>query len=150
MFRHQLQTRIEIGAAADRVWAILMDFAAYPDWNPFIHSLKGQPAVGQRLEAVLQPNGKQPMTFRPVVERCEPGREFRWRGHLLVPGLFDGEHRFAIEPLPGGRCLFHHDESFRGLLVPVLRGSLDRDTRSGFEAMNQALKQRAESGPPAP
>jgi len=31
-------------------------------------------------------------------------------------------------------------------LVPLLRGALDRDTRSGFEAMNRALKQRVEQG----
>jgi hypothetical protein len=29
----------------------------------------------------------------------EPVRESRWIGHLLVPGLFDGQHQFEIHPL---------------------------------------------------
>ena len=36
---HKLQTEIEIDADADRVWTILVDFAAYPEWNPFTGSL---------------------------------------------------------------------------------------------------------------
>jgi hypothetical protein len=40
---------------------------------------------------------------------------------------------------------FVHGESFRGLLVPLLRKNLDGPTRAGFTAMNEALKQRAEA-----
>ncbi len=42
------------------------------------------------------------MTVRPRILISEPGRELRWRGHLLLPGLFDGEHIFIIEPLVAG------------------------------------------------
>jgi len=86
------------------------------------------------------------MTFRPVVVVADAGREFRWLGHLLLPGIFDGEHSFVIRPLAGGKVLFQQSELFRGVLVPLFRGSLDRDTRRGFEEMNQALKVRAEAG----
>jgi hypothetical protein len=37
-----------------------------------------------------------------------------------------------------------HREEFRGILVPLLWGSLEVKTKKGFEAMNLALKQRAE------
>jgi hypothetical protein len=36
------------------------------------------------------------MTFRPTVLNAETNRELRWLGHLLAPGLFDGEHSFTI------------------------------------------------------
>ena len=36
-------------------------------------------------------------------------------------------------------------EEFRGVLVPFFWKSLDTHTRQGFEAMNAALKQRAEA-----
>ncbi len=55
MSNHQLQTEIEINAGSDRVWAILTDFAAYPEWNPFIRFIRGVPGKGARLEVrILQ------------------------------------------------------------------------------------------------
>ncbi len=86
-------------------------------------------------------------TFRPTVLVAEPNRELRWLGRLFMPGLFDGEHSFSIEPLGEGRVRFDQRERFRGVLVPLLSKMLDSDMRSGFEEMNRALKLRAESAP---
>lgn len=140
----ELNTRITIEADAARVWSILTDFAAYPAWNPFITRISGSASVGSRLEVLIQPAGGKAMTFRPTVLVADENCELRWLGRLLVPGLFDGEHRFRIEAQGAGRVLFHQDETFRGLLVPLFRNSLDTGTRQGFESMNAALKARAE------
>ena len=70
--------------------------------------------------------------------------ELRWLGHLLLPGLFDGEHIFSIEPVESNRVRFIQREKFRGILVPLFANSLDKDTRRGFEEMNEALKNLAE------
>jgi hypothetical protein len=40
-----------------------------------------------------------------------------------------------------------HSESFQGYLVPLLWRSVEPASRAGFEAMNRALKARAEAGP---
>ena len=85
------------------------------------------------------------MSFRPTVLVADPNRELRWLGHLWVPGLFDGEHSFTIEPLGEGRVRFIQQERFSGLLLPLLSKTLDRDTLRGFEEMNRALKLRVES-----
>ncbi len=140
----ELSTRIEIEAPAERVWRVLTDFAAYPEWNPFIRRANGRPEVEERLVVRLQPSGARGFTFRPRVIEAEPNRRLRWLGHLLVPGLFDGEHIFEIEELDRDCVLFVHGEVFRGLLVPLLARSLDRNTRRGFEEMNRALRDRAE------
>jgi hypothetical protein len=78
------------------------------------------------------------------VREAVPQRRLRWLGHLLVPGIFDGEHSFTIEPLDDGTVRLVQREDFRGVLVPMLARSLDRRTLPAFERMNQALKQRAE------
>jgi hypothetical protein len=68
----------------------------------------------------------------------------------VLPGLFDGQHFFKLQPLDEGRrTRFVQGERFTGVLVPLLRKSLDRGTREGFEAMNQALKARVEQSSPA-
>ena len=140
----ELRTEIEIQASAERVWQLLTDFPSFPQWNPFIRKASGKVQVGERLDINIQPSGASGMTFRPTVLKAEPNRELRWLGHLLISGLFDGEHIFTIEPFGEGRVRFTQREVFTGLLVPLFARGLDTDTRRGFEEMIQALKTRAE------
>jgi hypothetical protein len=144
----QLHTEIEIDAPAKHVWELLTDFASYPQCNPFIRSISGQPTPVERLQARLEPPGGRSITFKPKVLNAESNRELRWLGHLLVPGLFDGEHSFTIEPLEENRIRFVQRETFKGLLVPLFARSLETNTQRGFEEMNHALKERAEAAPP--
>ncbi|MBA3492031.1 MAG: SRPBCC domain-containing protein [Rubrobacteraceae bacterium] len=141
----ELRSQIEIESPAERVWQVLTDFAAYPEWNPFIRRVDGQPEVEEQLVVRMRPSGTRGMTFRPTVMKAEPNRQLRWLGHLLVPGLFDGEHISEIEELDRSRVLFIQREVFKGLLVPLLARSLDKDTQRGFEEMNRALRERAET-----
>ena len=144
----QLHTEIGIEATPRRVWEILTDFAAYPAWNPFIPRISGSPTAGSRLAVQLRPPEGRGLRMRPTVLAATPARELRWLGHLGVRGLFDGEHRFRIEPLAADRVRFVQEERFTGLLAPLLMRFIERGTRRGFETMNQALKARAEQ--PAP
>ncbi len=107
----------------------------------FIHRLKGNLVVGETLEVFLGEPPNKGMTFRPKVLEATPNRTFRWLGHLFINGIFDGEHIFEIEPLGENRVRFIHREKFGGILVPVFNFD---STRRGFEAMNRALKERAE------
>ena len=83
------------------------------------------------------------MTLRPRLVAVTRERELRWRGVLGIPGLMDAEHSFVLQPHAGGTRLIQQ-ETFRGVLVPLLAGSLDRKTLPAFVAMNEALKQRAQ------
>jgi hypothetical protein len=140
----QLHAQIDIHASSERVWQVLTDFAAYPDWNPFITQSSGRARVGERLTNRMQPVGGRAVTLRPTVLEADPGRRLRWLGRLLVPGIMDAEHTFTIDPLGDGQVRLVQHERFSGLLVPFLGRSLDRHTLPAFEQMNQALKRRAE------
>ena len=142
-----LRTAIDINASSDQVWRVLTDFGAYGEWNPFITSISGQVQRGARLKVRVHPPGGRGMTVRPTVLVADRNRELRWVGRLLFPGIFEGEHVFQITPLGNGRVRLLQQETFRGFLVPVLRWWLDGQTRAGFEAMNRALKERAERPP---
>jgi hypothetical protein len=63
---------------------------------------------------------------------------------LFIPGVFDGDHRFVIEPLSKGRARLRQSERFSGILARLLRRTLERDTRGGFTEMNAELKRLAE------
>jgi hypothetical protein len=140
-----LRTEIEIAAPADRIWSILTDFAAYPSWNPFVVSISGALQLQERLVVKMRPPGGSAMTFKPHVSKLSPGSAFAWRGSLPIPGLFGGEHSFELSALGPDKVRLVHSEQFSGVLVPLLQKSLNGATRKGFEAMNEALKARAES-----
>jgi hypothetical protein len=140
----RLHTEIEIQASPERVWQVLTDFAAYPYWNPFIIQAVGRPVPGTRLELQMRLPGRRPTTFRPKVLEAAPAHRLRWLGNLLVPGLFDGEHTFTIEPGGPGRVRLTQQEEFRGLLARLMLAFIARPTQEGFHQMNQALKARAE------
>jgi hypothetical protein len=126
------------------VWAILTDFAAYPKWNPFIVSIQGDQRAGGRLLVSIRPPGHEAMSFKPKVVRFEPAHELRWLGRVGLPKVFDGEHVHQVESLPNGGSRYTQSETFRGILVPFLGGSIT-DAQKGFVEMCQALKQRAET-----
>ena len=142
---HEIQTEIDIASTPERLWSILTDLSAYPSWNPFIRSITGQIEEGQRLAVSIQPAGGRAMTFRPTVLLAAPNSELRWLGRFLLPGIFDGEHYFKMAASGPGRVRFTQGEQFSGLLVGFAKASLDRGTKDGFVAMNEALKTRAEN-----
>ena len=143
MVERRFETNIEINAPAVRIWALLTDFARMSSWNPFIKSISGNLAQGDRLSVYIAPPGKAGMRFKPTVLTVRPERELRWLGHLLIPGVFDGEHHFLLEPIGDGRTRLMQGERFSGLLVGLLSGTLSA-TEAGFKAMNTALKREAE------
>ncbi len=141
----QITREIEINASSERVWQVLTDFAALPDWNPFIRSIEGHLSAGERLNVYIKASKGMGMTFKPTVLKAEQNRELSWIGRLLVPGLMDGEHSFIIEELGSNRVRFIQSESFTGVLVPLMAAmGVFKNAHLGFGEMNQALKQRAE------
>ncbi|ELY91012.1 SRPBCC domain-containing protein [Natrialba taiwanensis] len=133
----------DIDAPPAVVWDVLLEFDSYPEWNPFVRSIEGDPAVEAELEVRIEPPGSRGMTFTPVVVAVEENRRLAWLGRLGVPFIFDGYHEFHLDPIDGGdRTRLLHRETFRGILVPLLFD--EQQLERGFRAMNEALKVRAE------
>ncbi|WP_267725369.1 SRPBCC domain-containing protein [Niveibacterium sp. 24ML] len=141
-----MRTTIDIQASPNQVWSILTDFSSYPEWNPFIREVRGEPIAGRSLNvSIVTASSKTLRSFWPRVLASQAPRELRWQGRLLAAGLLDGEQRFKLVQRSDGSTRLVHSQCFTGLLVPLLRMRLDREARPGFEAMNTALKSRAEA-----
>ena len=144
----KVRTEVEIEAPIDIVWQILTDFRRYEEWNPFIRQIEGPLKVGQKLRVVLGNPARGEaggMAFRPKVVKVENGRAFHWLGRTLVPGLMDGEHIFALEAVDEKTTRFIHGEDYRGLLVRLFGRFVPDDGHPNYVAMNNALKEFAES-----
>jgi hypothetical protein len=139
-----IQTDIWIERPPADVWQILTATDEYPSWNPFIRHLRGELHPGSRIEVEIAPPDSSPTIFRPVVITVQRDREIRWLGSFWIRGLFDGEHSFRLES-DGRRTHLIQAERFSGILVGKLSEGLLQKTQGGFVAMNEALKERAES-----
>ena len=135
----EISTSITIKATPEKVWKVLTTFASYPEWNPFVTSLEGQPVVGKKIKVTA--GG---MNFQPTVLVFEKNRELKWKGKLLFAGIFDGTHRFVLTDNGDGTTRLEHSEKFNGILVPLMKKKLETETLQGFEDMNLKLKQRVE------
>ncbi|SMC23434.1 hypothetical protein SAMN02745134_01918 [Clostridium acidisoli DSM 12555] len=140
----EIRTQIIINANVNKVWAILTDFDAYPNWNPFIKYFKGIPREGNRIEVKMVPPNSKGMIFKPTILKFVPNKELRWLGHTFISGLFDGEHIFELIYNNDGTTTFIQREKFYGILVPLLKNSLD-NTKAGFDEMNKKIKEISET-----
>ena len=140
----EIKTEIKINATPEEVWKILTDFNGYPNWNPFIKSIKGQVVIGEKITVRIEPPEAKGMTFKPKIVTFAKNIELSWLGHLLLPGLFDGKHKFELIDNGNGTITFIQSEKFRGLLVPFFKKQLKTNTKNGFIEMNKKLKELAE------
>jgi len=128
-------TEVQIAASPQEVWAVLSDFETFGNWNPFLTSMEGEMTAGEKLTVHFASKAFGDMDISPTVLTVDPGEEFRWKGILLVPGIFDGEHFFKLEPHNGG-TRFVHGESFSGLMLWAFDLNVMKED---FNAMNQGL-----------
>jgi hypothetical protein len=141
---NEITTEILINTTPTKVWSILTNFDNYPNWNPFIKSIKGEVKIGNKIVARIEPPESKGMTFKPTILSLKTNKEWSWLGHLFIPGLFDGEHKFELIDNGNGTTTFIHSEKFKGVLVPLFKKQLENSTRNGFEEMNRKLKELAE------
>lgn len=140
----QVRSQAELPAPVERVWEVLTDFASFPTWNPFIRSASGPLVPGGRLRITLLLSGRR-LTFRPTVTLVDPPHELRWLAAQRVPGLFDVDRRFLLEPLSASRTRLTQSESATGLLAPLLMSLMGRSILAGYQAHEAALRSRVAS-----
>ncbi len=143
----EIRTAIDVKASPEKAWTILTDFNSFPQWNPFIRQIDGYPRVGAKIKIHLHTSSGKNRTYRPTVTKVEPPHELRWYGKSFIPGMFNGERVFTIEPLKADHVRFVHIEIFTGFVVSLAGDRLDKDMCQSFELMNEAFKEKVEQAP---
>lgn len=140
--KKEIKTEILIHSSAEKIWDILIDFKNYPNWNPFITSIKGNVEKENKIVVSIKPPDGGKMTFRPRVLTKLDKQELTWLGSLFFKGIFDGKHTFRLEDNGDGTITFIQKEEFNGILVGIFNL---KKTEDGFNVMNERLKERAET-----
>ena len=128
---------IEIDASPQVVWEVLTRFENWPSWNPDVKSMSfdGPLAPGSEFRWKAGPG-----TIVSTLDRIEPPRHIAWRGRTLTINAY---HEWWLEPSDGGTHVMT-EESFSGLLVRLLRGSLQKTLDKSLQDGLQHLKHEAE------
>lgn len=103
-----------VDAPPQAVWAVLMDTAAYPSWNPTVVHVDGTYEIGVALKTkVKDPDGKI-LEMTNTVTALERNKELRQKGGL--PGIITYDHQWLLEPFNGGTKIIQHEVD-RGALL---------------------------------
>jgi hypothetical protein len=138
------RTTFAVDAPAERVWEVLTDFDSYPEWNPSLPSIEGEPRVGSTVALTLAMPGRPSAKVNAKLTEVEPGRRLIWDGNVGSDRLFAGHREFLIDPRPDGSVLFTHVEDVSGLLFPIFRAFMGGAIQRHHERLNAALKERVE------
>ena len=139
------QTTFEVNAPASRVWQVLTTLGSYGDWNPQIPRITGTLEQGATIRLRLALPRRPAMDVSAIIEQADPEVLLTWRGHVLAPRLFEGYRKFAIQPITPARVSVTHVEDIHGLIAPAFALLIGRPVQKSHEALNQALRDRAES-----
>jgi len=136
------RVELNIRATTDRVWKILTDASGFPRWNSTVTAIEGQISEGETL--VVRVLGTK-RTFKPTVSDVTINRRMVWSGGLLF--VFRGVRTFELHRRFDHSTDFVMEESFTGLMLPVVKGKLP-DFGPIFSTYANDLKREAERTTP--
>lgn len=137
-------TRVEIEASAERVWAILTDLDAYPEWNPFTPRIETNFVIGDPIVLHVSFDGAKPRRQVEVLRRWAPGEQLCWGMNMGPAWFFRAERVQRVELLADDRCRYVSEDAFAGVFSPVVELSFGAKVQRGFDALGAALRRRAE------
>jgi uncharacterized protein YndB with AHSA1/START domain len=128
-----------IDATPERVWPVLTDAAAWPDWDSGVTKVDGRVALGEKLAVTVEANPGRAFPVK-VVQLSAPERMVFLGGMPL--GLFAGRRTYTLMP-EGTGTRFIMREEYTGPLSGVMFKSIP-DLGPSFRRFAEGLKHRAE------
>jgi len=140
----RIEHRVGIQAPAEVIWDILYDVERWAEWNPLYVQAAGQIRIGNQLDLTMVIGDEPPTVIHPVILEWVPNDQIHWRLKMMG-GLISTTRFLEIEVLDEAACIFSNGEIFGGLMGPSVGKRMGRKIYRGFEAMDVALKERAEA-----
>ena len=140
----RVEDRIGIQAPAEVVWEIIADLSRWHEWNPTYPQAAGEIRIGELVTVTLALEGQPPQELKPRILDWVPNEQLHWQLRMMG-GLIKTMRYLEIEALGEASTVVDNGEIFGGLMGPSLGKRMGRTVRRGFQAMNVALKERAEA-----
>ena len=141
----EIKTEIDISASPAKVWNIITDIDKWQEWSPIINASQGESAIGSQLSITMisKEAGKDGPQYNPVITQLKEHSYFHWRAHMMAGFVFTNDKILILKETQNGTHLTHI-ETFKGMMAPLMSGSVDKNVPAMLDSMNQALKELAE------
>lgn len=118
-FRMTYAVGANINAPANRIWALLTDAQAFPQWNSTVQSIEGKIAPGQTIKLYVKVAPGR--AFKLTVSEFVPDQRMVWSDGNFV---FRGVRTYTLTPQADKTTDFTMAEVFSGAMLPLIAGSL--------------------------
>lgn len=135
---------VEIPAPASFVWGVLIDYAGYPQWNPYTLKVDTTLAIGDPIDLTLpRPDGSDgTFVSREYIRVIDPPRLLRYDTGDTFPGLSGVRDQWITELGPD-RCSYRTRETFTGKYADAVMTAQGAWVKNGFDAVAHALRDHA-------
>ena len=136
---------VEIDAPQAFVWEVLVDYARYPEWNPYTVRVDTRLVIGADVVLHLPHPDRlgQTMTTTEVMRVIDAPHHLQYDTADSLPGIFAVRDQW-VEQLSPDRCSYRTTDVFSGEHAQVAFDLQGQWVKDGFDAVALALKERAE------
>ena len=137
-------SRIEIAAPAAKVWHDVIDLDGWGAWNPLYTQASGKAELGETIAFTVVVPGMKPQKGKARIVAVRPNA---WLHYEIVSlgGLIRAYRHIDLIELGPDRCAVTNGEIMSGLIGRLLGRLIGGKVAQGLQAMNEALKRRAEA-----
>jgi uncharacterized protein YndB with AHSA1/START domain len=141
----QLTTEVEIAASPGEVWALLVDFEGYSQWNAWLPELRGEAVEGGKANGKVWLNGKLRRARHRVLQVDAP-RTLCWRDAGATTWFVWARRcRFLTERADGTTTL-REELTLNGTFVDAAQRRYGDALQRGLASEAESLRRRAETG----
>ena len=136
---------VEIDAPQDFVWSVLVDYARYPEWNPYTVQVEASLVLGAKVVLHLPDPAKPGETFETVewMSVIDAPHHLQYNTGTEIPGIHAVRDQW-VEDLGDDRSSYRTTDVFTGEIAQLVFDMQGEWVTAGFNATAHALKARAE------
>ena len=137
---------VTIEVPAPFAWDVLLDYARYPDWNPFTVRVESTCQVGDPVDLYL-PDPRRPGELvhqREWVVVNDPPRQFSYEMRPTADLPVGGRRDQYLEEIGPSHCRYWTTDLFTGPHAEAVMTHSGPWVKQGFDAVAEAFRLRAQ------